>query len=109
MKKTCKIFLGLVGYYHNFIKNVSYIAKLLTALTCHDAKFAWTSSHLTAFNALKSTLLELPILYYPDPSKCHTMHMDASDDACRAQLSQEYDGLELPVAFPSCTFADNQW
>ena len=27
------------------------------------------------------------------------MYTDASDDACGAQLSQEHDGQELPVAF----------
>ena len=35
--------------------------------------------------------------------------MDASDDACRAELSQEYDGQELPVAFLLHTFTDTQW
>ena len=37
------------------------------------------------------------------------MYTDASDDACGAQLSQEHDGQELPVAFLSHTFADTQW
>ena len=32
----------------------------------------------------------------------------ASDDACWVQLSQEYDGQELPVAFLSHTFTDTQ-
>ena len=35
--------------------------------------------------------------------------MDASDDACKAQLSQEHVGQELPVVFPSHTFTDTQW
>ena len=82
------------------IKNFACIAKLLTALTCHDAKFAWTSSHLTAFNTLKSALLEAPILHYPDPSKHYIVYMDASNNACGAHLSQEHDGQELPVAIP---------
>ena len=47
-----RAFLGLVGYYHKFIKNFAHIAKLLTALISHDAKFVWTSTHLTAFNIL---------------------------------------------------------
>ena len=54
--KQVRAFLGLVGYYCKFIKKFAWIAKLLTALTCHDAKFAWTSGHHTAFNTLKSTL-----------------------------------------------------
>ena len=72
-----RVFLGLVGYYCKFIKNFACIAKSLTALTCHDAKFAWTSSHLTSFNTLKGALLEAHILHYPDPSNCYIMFMDA--------------------------------
>ena len=34
--------------------------------------------------------------------------MDASDDACRAQLSQEHDGMEFPIAFLSHTFTETQ-
>ena len=40
--KQVKAFLGLVGYYCKFINNFACIAKPLTALTCHDAKIAWT-------------------------------------------------------------------
>ena len=83
-------------------------SKPLTASTHHDVKFAWTSSDLTTFNTLKSTLLEAPILHYPDPSKCYIVYADASDDACRAQLSQEHDGQELPVAFLSHMLTDTQ-
>ena len=104
--KQVRAFLGLVGYYHKFIKNFACIAKPLTALTQHDAKLTWTSSHLTAFNTLKSALLEVPILHYP--SKCYIVYTDASHDACGAQLSQEHDGQELPVAFLSNTFTNTQ-
>ena len=41
---------------------------------------------------------------YPDPSKWYIVYMDASDDACGAQLSQEHNGQELPVVFLSHTF-----
>ena len=91
-----------------FIRNSACIAKPLTALIHHDAKFAWTSSHLPLFNTLKSALLEAPILHFPHPSKCYIVYMDASDDACEAQLSQEHDSQKLSVAFPSHTFKDTQ-
>ena len=57
--KQVRAFLGLVGYYHKIIKNFAWIAKPLTALIHHDAKFAWTSGHHTAFNTLKSVLIHL--------------------------------------------------
>ena len=91
------------------MKDFAHIAKLLISLTHHDAKFAWISSHLISFNTPKSTLLEAPILHYPDPSNHYIVYTDASDDACGAQLSQEHDSQELPVAFLSHTFKDSQW
>ena len=51
--KQVRAFLGLAGYYCKFIRKFAHIAKLLTTLDHHDVKFAWTSSHLTAFNTLK--------------------------------------------------------
>ena len=104
--KQVRAFLGLVGYYCKFIKNFTHIAKPPTAPTQHDAKFIWPSRHLTAFNTLKSALLDIPILHYPDPSKHYIVYMDASDDTCGVQLSQEHDGQELPFAFLSHTFLD---
>ena len=81
----------------------------LTALTHHDVKFAWPSGDHTAFNTLKSALLQAPVFHYPDPSKCYIVYTNASDDACGAPLSQEQDGQELPVAFLSHMFTDTQW
>ena len=37
--KQVRAFLRLVGYYHKYIKNFVGIAKPLTALTQHGAKF----------------------------------------------------------------------
>ena len=107
--KQVRAFLGLVGYCHRFIKEFAWIAKPLTALTSHDAKFDWISHHHAAFNTLKSALIEKHILRYPDPSKCYIVCTDASDDACGAQLSQEHNDPELPVAFLSHMFTDTQW
>ena len=45
----------------------------------------------------------------PRPSKCYIVYTDASDNACGAQLSQEHDCQELPVAFLSHMFTDIHW
>ena len=107
--KEVRAFLGLVGYYCKFIKNFARIAKLLTALTHHDVKFVWTSTHLAAFNTLKSASLEAPILHYPDHSTCYKAYTDALDDACGAKLSQRHDSQKLLVVFLLHTFTDTQW
>ena len=41
---------------------------------------------------------------YPDPKRRYVVYTDASDDTCGAQLSQEYGGAEIPIAFISHTF-----
>ena len=57
---------------------------------------------------LKKSIIEAPILHYPDPHKRYIVCTDASDDACGAQLSQEHDGTEFPIAFLLHTFSETQ-
>ena len=64
--------------------------------------------HHTAFLHLKEVTIHAPILHYPDPNKSKIVYTDASDNACRAQLSQEHDGMEFPVVFLSYTFTETQ-
>ena len=107
-KQVCA-FLGLVGYYRKFIRNFAKIAKPLTLLTHHPAKFEWTTTHHNAFLTLKESVIQAPILYYPNPTKCCIVYTHASDDTCGAELSQEHDGTEFPIAFLSHTFTGTQW
>ena len=104
---TCKqvrAFLGLVGYYRKFIKGFAKVAKPLTLLTRQQVKFEWMLEHQTAFVHLKNTIVQAPILHYPNPNKTYIVYTDASDDACGAQLSQEHDGTEFPIAFHPTPF-----
>ena len=96
-------------YYRKFIRNFAKIAKPLTLLTHQQAKFEWTPTHHNAFLTLKESVIQAPILHYPNPKKCYIVYTDASDDACGAQLSQEHDGTEFPIAFLSHMFTDTQW
>ena len=57
---------------------------------------------------LKDSIIQAPILHYPNPSKRYIVYKDASDDTCRAQLTQEHDGTEFPIAFLSHTFLETQ-
>ena len=104
--KQVHTFLGLIRYYRKFIRNFAKIAKPLTLLTCQQAKFKWTPTHYNAFLILKESVIQAPILHYPNPTKHYIVYTDASDDACGAQLSQEHDGTESPIAFLLHTFMD---
>ena len=101
-------FLGLVRYYRKFIKGFAKIAKPLTLLPRQQVKFEWTSVHHTAFLHLKEAIVQAPTLHYPDPDKNYIVYTNASNDACRAQLSQEHDGTEFPIAFLLHTFTEIQ-
>ena len=57
---------------------------------------------------LKDSIIQAPILHYPNPNKRYIVYTDASDEACRAQLTQEHDGMEFPIAFLSHTFSETQ-
>ena len=84
------------------------MAKPLTMLTHQQVKFDWTSTCHTAFVNLKEAIIQAPILCYSDPNKKYIVYTDASDDACRVQLSKEHNGTEFPVAFLSHTFTETQ-
>ena len=77
-------------------------------LTHQQVKFDWTSTHHGVFLNLKEAIIQAPILHYPDPNKKYIVYTDASDDAFGAQLLQEHDGTEFPVAFLSHTFTETQ-
>ena len=70
MPKQVRAFLGLVGYYRKcitkFCKNSQTIN---TPNTCQQVKFDWTPTHHDAFLTLKDSIIQAPILWYPDPNK----------------------------------------
>ena len=107
--KQVSAFLGLVGYYRKFIKGFAKIAKPLTLLTRQQVIFDWTPEHHTAFLHFKEAIVQAPILHYPTPNRKYIVYTDTSNDACRAQLSQEHNGTEFPVALLSHTFMETQW
>lgn len=61
--------LGLAGYYRKFVEDFSIIATLLTKLIGKTKKFCWTEKQQQAFQWLKQTLCEAPILVLPKTKK----------------------------------------
>ena len=85
--KQVHAFLGLIRYYRKFIWIFTKMAKPLTLLTHQQAKFEWTPTHHNAFLILKESIIQAPILHYPDPMKQYIVYTDELDDACGAKLS----------------------
>jgi transposase InsO family protein len=77
------------------------MAKPLTELIKRDAKFHWEQRHQKAFENLKAELCSEHVLPYPDFDKPFILTTDASKVAVAAILSQEYKGVERPIAYAS--------
>ena len=106
--KQVRASLRLVGYYRKFIRGFAKIAKPLTLLARQQVKLDWTPEHQEAFIHLKEAIVQAYILHFPNPNKTYIIYTDSSDDACRAQLSQEHNGTKFPVVFLSHTFTETQ-
>jgi len=58
-------FLGMTGYYRNFIKNYSSKATPLCLLLKKNATFEWSHIQNNSFQLLKNCLISALILCYP--------------------------------------------
>jgi len=94
-------FLGLVGYYRQYLPDFAEIAQPLNRLTAKGVAWQWSPVEQRAFDCLKGCLLEAPILAYPDPALEYILDTDASDQNVGAVLSQVQEGREVVVAYYS--------
>ena len=102
-KRQVRTFLGLVGYYRQFIPNFASLAAPLHELTSKSAsnRVKWTEQTQRAFNALKKALCSETVLHTPDFGKRFVLQTDASEVGLGAVLSQVHDGSEYPITFVS--------
>ena len=103
-KKELKRFLGMIGFYRNFIESFSKISKPLNNLTSDKIEFIWDSNCENAFSKLKHCLSSPPVLSFPRINEPFIVEVDASDNAIGGILSQYNSSAELhPVAYFSTT------
>jgi hypothetical protein len=98
--KAIKQFLGLAGYYQQFISEFSRIAKSLTDLK-KDATFIWQNIQNEAFNQLRDVLCSQPILQFPDFTQHFIVTIDVSGYVIGGILSQDSGEKDLPIAYAS--------
>jgi hypothetical protein len=84
--KELRSFLGLAGYYMEFVRHFRIISQPLTYFLKKGILFIWTNDHQEAFDALKQALVSAPILALPNFSKPFIVETDACDDGVRALL-----------------------
>ena len=97
--RDVRAFYGLCSYYRRFVRNFADVAEPLSKLTKKGVPFQWTDETQTAFERLKTALLETDTLAYPHPDLPCILDTDASDVAVGAVLSQVVNGVEKPIAF----------
>ncbi|RVW79287.1 Transposon Ty3-I Gag-Pol polyprotein [Vitis vinifera] len=81
-------FLGLAGYYRQFIEGFSKIALPLTKLTQKGVKFEWSDDCECSFQELKNRLVSAPILTIPSGSGGFVVYSDASHQGLGCVLMQ---------------------
>ena len=84
VKAVCH-FLGLTGFYRQFVPGYSEIAKPLAKLT------AGLQNASQAFDKLKACLTSAPILAYPDLTKPYMLYTDVSDTCIGSVLMQQHE------------------
>ena len=102
-KKQVRAFIGLTGYYRDFILNYAAKAAPLTDLTKKGQpnKVSWEQPQEKAFMTLKRELASEHTLHLPVSAKPFVLRTDALDVGIEAVLMQDHDGKLFPVSYAS--------
>ena len=96
-------FLGACNVYRRFVPNFSHVAAPLNKLLQKGQSSnipELTPEQKEAFNLLKASLVEPPVLQLPDPDKALSIDADASNYQAGCALFQSgEDGMRHPIGF----------
>jgi hypothetical protein len=82
--KAIARFMGVVNFYHKFIPRMADIAAPLNSLHKKGVKFVWGQTQQEAFEQLKQSIFQPPVLCMADFSKSLVLQTDASAQALAA-------------------------
>ncbi|KAF9760811.1 Retrovirus-related Pol polyprotein from transposon opus, partial [Nosema granulosis] len=95
-------FLGLTGWFRDFIPNYAYRVARLTEALKKDVKWEWSEDMENAFIDVKQGLRDMKKLKIPDKNNNFRVRTDACDTGIGAILLQENkDGRWVPVQWAS--------
>ena len=103
---SVKRFLGLCGYFRDFIPSMSTRTQALRSLLKKGVSFQWIEQTDRKFQDFKQAITGPDVmLYHPDWNAPFELHVDVSKLGCGAMLAQEKDGVLRPVRLASRAFA----
>ena len=106
--KDILVFLGMVDFYRDFVRDVTSLEEPLRKLTRKGQPWQWEKEQDIAFRTLKAIMKEDLKVHLFDPAAPTILTTDASDVGVGAMLSQIQNGKEVPIAFASSTLTQAQ-
>ena len=104
--KHLRSFLGLAGYYRNFIHMFSETVACLNDLLKKENTYQWNEQHEIAFQQIKKKIASRPTLILPRDKLPFVVQTDASGFAVGATLMQDHGKGLQPIAFLSKKMQD---
>lgn len=99
-------YLGLIHYYHNFLRNLSTLLAPLHELTRQNVEWNWGPRQQKAFDESKALLFSSKVLVHYNPELPIIVTSDASPYGIGSVLSHRLpDGNDRPIAFASRTLS----
>ena len=95
--KEVKGFLGLVGYYADFVDHLAERTAPLTDLLKKDKRWYFGEAEMEAFQSLKEYMTKVVMLAYPVPGMPYVVRTDASNTGTAGVLLQG----DRPIAWTS--------
>src|SRR6266542_5955663 len=95
-------FLGMIGFFRNYIQGFSTIAGPMTNLLAKEVPYIWGQEQQQAFQRLKQVISIVPVLVHTDFNRPFILYTDVSKEGLGAILAQEEQDKRIhPVTFIS--------
>ncbi|KAF8712438.1 hypothetical protein RHS03_01055, partial [Rhizoctonia solani] len=85
--KEVQLFLGFANFLQQFVANFSHMARPLHNLVKKDAPWKWEAREQAAFQGIKDTITNAPVLAHANPTKLYFLETDALGAALGSILS----------------------
>lgn len=99
--RDIRSFVSLCSYYRKFVHKFAEKAKPLTTLIKKDVDFCWSEEQEKAFNILKQSITNPPVLTHFNGDLPIELRTDASDVGIGAILVQKHQTGWKPVCYAS--------